>query len=193
MERDEQMGFGRERTYPQRRTAQSGGLLPVSDARQIEPGGFNIVELFPDAYTMHFRNTAYNVVSAGGGVVNLFVPGPTMPWDWYAFAYYMELYLPVDANLTSGYLAVGTIIPAESEDLAGGLVRFDPFWQQISGTKGSKARLPISVSPYGRRGNKGERINVRLQHVVAAGANFLVEYDVQVKVLNLGPMIASGR
>ena len=171
-----------------------GGYARPSDSRDVEgkEGGkpINIVELLPNFEVFHCRDVL--TVVPGAGVLQSFVAGQwTLPWDGFVMSTRFELDCPNVVPLTYAFLRVGTTIPTISQatTITGAV---NPFWTQMSGTKGSKVRILDPYQPYGKRVQKGSVVNANLQVVTPGiGANFDIEFDVQIKVLNLERAMSS--
>lgn len=174
--------------------------LPLSkgpaDVRAASGEGgyaYNIVEILPDFVTLHCRQTL-SITPAGVAQFDTVVGTWYLRgYDGYAVAVDFEIAPDNDANLGNTYLRVGSVnVPVNSQNavITG---EIDAFWTQISGTKGSKTRVSKLFAPYGRRILRDQAVVATLQyHTLGAGVAFNIEYDVQVRVLNLGNLVLSG-
>ena len=167
-----------------------------SDVRRIEgPDGqtYNIVQILPRCITLHARRTL-SVTPAGAAQFDVIVGTWFLRgFDGYAIAVDFELTPDNDANLGNTYLRVGDgNIPSNSQN-ATITNEVGAFWTQITGTKGSKSRVPRLFQPYGWPVPRDVAVIAALQyHTLGAGVAFNIEYDVQIRVLTLENMALSG-
>jgi len=183
-------GLG-EILHPLHRRIDEGGYARPQDVRELPAEKpFSIIEFLPDFHVLHCRDVK-TVNPAAGAVQNFTVGDWEVAFDAYAISTRVEIYGPDVANLLYFFIRTGQYIPTISQNSTI-TNHFDPFWTQVSGTKGSRVRIFDPYQPYGKRVLKGGHVLANLQVVsTGAGNSFDIEIDVQVKLLDLGSMVMS--